>query len=70
MIAHTLTTYTMKRYSNGTSPANAEDTGLISGWGRSPGIGNSNLFQYSCLENSIDRGAWQAIVLGVTNSRT
>ena len=70
MIAHTLTTYTMKRYSNGTSPANADDTGLISGWGRSPGIGNSNLFQYSCLENSMDRGEWRATVNGITKSET
>ena len=41
-------------------PANAggiRDTALISGLGRSPGVGNGNLFQYSCLENSRDRGA-------------
>ena len=50
-------------------PANAGDTGLISGSGRSPRIGNCNLFQYSCLENSVDRGAWQAAVHGVTKSR-
>ena len=40
----------------------AEDTGLIPGSGRFPGKGNGNPFQYSCLENSMDRGAWQAIV--------
>ena len=34
------------------------DAGLIPGLGRSPGKGNGNLFQYSCLENSMDRGAW------------
>ena len=42
-------------------PANAGDkgdAGLISGLGRSPGVGNGNLLQYSCLENSLDRGAW------------
>ena len=38
--------------------ANAEDTGLIPGWGRSPGGGNGNPLQYSCLENPMDRGAW------------
>ena len=38
-------------------PANAGDTGLVPGSGRSPGVGNGNLLQYSCLENSMDRGA-------------
>ena len=38
----------------------AEDPGSIPGSGRSPGEGNGNPLQYSCLENSIDRGAWQA----------
>jgi len=38
-------------------PANAGDAGLIAGLGRSPGEGNSNPLQYSCLENSMDRGA-------------
>ena len=38
------------------------DTGLIPGSGRSPGDGNSNTLQYSCLENPMDRGVWQAIV--------
>ena len=45
-------------------PANAGDagdTGLITGLGRSPGEGNGNPLQYSCLENPIDRGAWWAI---------
>ena len=45
-------------------PANAGDTGLIPGWGRSPGGGNGNPVQYSCLENSMDRGVWQSIVHG------
>ena len=39
---------------------NVGDTDLIPGSGRSPGEGNGNLFQYSCLENSVDLGAWQA----------
>ena len=53
-------------------PANAGDTGdmgLIPGLGRSPGVGNGNRLQYSCLENSMDRGAWQAVVLGAAESR-
>ena len=44
--------------------------GSIPGSGRSPGEGNGNPFQYSCLENSTDRGGWQAIVHGVTKSWT
>ena len=46
--------------------ANAGDAGSIPGSGRFPGVGNSNPFQYSCLENFMDRGAWRAIVHGVT----
>jgi len=42
--------------------------GLISGMGRSPGGGHSNPFQYSCLKNPIDRGAWQATVHRVAKS--
>ena len=41
------------------------DEGSIPGSGRSPGVGNGNTLQYSCLENSMDRGAWWAIVHGV-----
>ena len=47
-------------------PANAGDLGLITGLGRSPGEGNDYPLQYSCLGNSIDRGAWRAAVQGVT----
>ena len=43
--------------------------GLIPGSGRSPGGGHGNPFQYSCLENPIDRGAWQATVHSVTKSQ-
>ena len=43
-------------------PANAGDLGSILGLGRSPGERSGYPFQYSCLENSMDRGAWQAIV--------
>ena len=52
------------------SASNGRDLGSVSGLGRSPGEGNSNQLQYSCLENSVDRGAWQAIVYGVTKSQT
>ena len=52
------------------SACNAEDLGLIPGLGRSPGEGNGNPLQYSCRENSMDRGAWRAIVHRVTKSRT
>ena len=49
-------------------PANAgdaRDSNLIPELGISPGIGNGNPIQYSCLENSMDRGAWRATVYGV-----
>ena len=46
------------------------DLGLIPGLGRSPGEGNGNPLQYSCLENPMDRGAWQATVHGVAKSQT
>ena len=52
------------------SAGNAGDLGLISGLGRSLGEGNENPLQHSCLENPMDRGAWQAIVLGVVKSWT
>ena len=48
---------------------NAGDPGLSPGLGRSPGEGNGNPLQYSCLENPMDRGAWLATVYGVTKSR-
>ena len=46
-------------------PASAEDAGLIPGLGRSPGEGNGNPLQYSCLENPMYREAWQATLHGV-----
>ena len=49
---------------------NVGDLGLSPHWGRSSGEGNGNLLQYSCLENSMDRGPWWAAVHGVTKSRT
>ena len=52
------------------SAGDLRDVGSIPGWGRFPGEGNGNPLQYSCLENPMDRGAWQATVHGVTKSRT
>ena len=49
-------------------PANAGDEGSIPGSGRSPGEGNGNPLQYSCLGNPMDRGAWWATVRGVAES--
>ena len=51
-------------------PANAGDTGSISELGRSPGEGNGNPLQYSCLGDPMDRGAWWATVHGVEKSGT
>ena len=50
--------------------ANAGDAGLIPGSGRSPGEGDGNPLQYSCLENPTDRGAWRATVHGMAKSQT
>ena len=50
------------------SGCNAGDLGLIPGSERPPEEGNGNPLQYSCLENSMDRGAWQATVHGVAKS--
>ena len=47
----------------------AEDPGWIPGWGISPGRGNGNPVQYSCLGNPMDRGAWRAIIYGFTRVR-
>ena len=51
-------------------PANPGDKGSFLGSGRSPGGGNGSPLQYSCLENSMDRGAWRATVHGVAKSQT
>ena len=52
------------------SACNAGDLGSAPGLGRSPGEGNGNPLQYSCLENPVDRGAWQGTVHRVTKSQT
>ncbi len=66
----------LKGFSGGTViknlPANAGDTrdaGSSPGSGSCPGVGNGNSFQYSCLENPLDRGAWWVIVHGVTKNQ-
>ena len=51
-------------------PANPGDTGLNPGLGRSPGEGNDNPLQYSCLRNPMDRGAWWAIIHGSQKIQT
>ena len=50
-------------------PANAGDMGWIPGSGRFPAGGHSNLLQYSCLENPMDRGAWRVMVHRVSKSQ-
>ena len=52
------------------SACNVGDLDSIPGSGRSPGEGNGNPLQYSCLENPMDGGAYQATVHGITNSQT
>ena len=51
------------------SASNARDLGSVPGWGRSPGEGNGDPLQDSCLENSMDRGAWWATVQGGAKSQ-
>ena len=63
--AYSLVAQTVKE-----SVRNVGDPGLIPGSGQSSGEGNGSPLQYSCLENSMDRGAWWATVHGVTKSRT
>ena len=53
-------------FSSKISACNAGDLGSISGWGRSLGEGNGNPLQHSCLRNPMGRGAWRAVVQGVT----
>jgi len=48
----------------------AGDVSSIPGLGRSPGVGNGNSLQYSCLENFLGRGAWQVTIHGVAKSQT
>ena len=69
--AYSLITYHFPGGSDGKESAcNAGDLGWISGSGRSPGGEHGNTLQDSCLENSMDGGAWQAIVCGVAQSHS
>ena len=52
------------------SAGDTRDACLIPGLGKSHGVGSSNLLQYSCLENSMDRGDWQATVQGIAESNS
>ena len=52
------------------SACNVRDLGLIPGLGRSPGEGNDDPLQYSCLGSPMDRGTWQATVHGIAKNRT
>ena len=61
-------TYVLKNLP--TKAGDVRDASLIPGLGRSPAGGHGNPLQYSCLENSMERGNWQDIVHGVTNSQT
>ena len=69
-----LCAYKVKGFPGGSdgkeSTCSAHDLGLIPGLGRPPGEENSYLLQYSCLENSMDRGAWWATVHGVAKNQT
>ena len=74
---HTVILWTLVKISGGTMvknpPANAgdvRDTGSIPGLGRSPGEGNGNPLQNSCLKNPMNSGGWWATVHGVAQSRT
>ena len=71
MIIMVYNIYWASRWCSGKeSTCQARDACSVPGLGRSPGIGNGNLLQYSGLENPMDRGAWQAAVHGVTESQT
>ena len=59
-----------RRRSGKESTCDEGDMSSVPGLGRSPGGGNGNLLQYSCLGNPMDRGAWRAVVHGVAKSRT
>ena len=65
-----VTSFSLSLSNSKGSACNVGDLGSIPGWGRSPGEGNGNLLQHSCLENPMDGGAWWAIVHGVAKSHT
>ena len=59
----------LPRWLSGNLPANTGDLGSVPGSGRSPGKGNGNSLQYSCLENPMDRGAWRLQSMGLQRVR-
>ena len=69
-VGHDLTTQLPSGSASKVSAYNVEDPSLIPGSGRSPGEGNGNPLWYSCLENSMDRGAFWATVHGIAKSQT
>ena len=69
-VGHDLTTQLPSGSASKVPAYNVEDPSLIPGSGRSPGEGNGNPFWYSCLENSMDRGAFWATVHGIAKSQT
>ena len=69
-LQHRVTESILGGSEGGDSACNAGDQGLIPGLGRYPGDGHGYPLQYSSLENSIDRGAWRAIVHGIAKSWT
>ena len=69
-ISHPFTQVALVVKNRPASAGDARDVGLIPGPGRSPGVGNGNPLQYSCLGNSMDRGAWWGTVPGVAKSWT
>ena len=70
LVAQTVKNLPAKKKKKKESACNEGDLGSIPGSGRSPGEGNGNPLQYSCLENPMDREAWWATIHGVTKSRT
>ena len=69
-IMHTDMQASQVPHSGEESPASARDTGLIPVLGRSPGIGNGNPFQYSCLKDPMDKGAWWTTIHRITKGWT
>ena len=70
-ISSSVTPFSSRDDSDGKESAcNVGDPGSILGWWRSPGEGNGSPLQYSCLENLMDKGTWQATVHGVAESQT
>ena len=70
LTSESILTFSFNSLDDKVSACNVGDLGSIPGLGRSPGEGNDNPLQHSCLENPMDRGAWWATVNGVAKSQT